>query len=208
MGAIINGGTLKAAGDAAIQWYRSTDEAQKLIIRHSCIAGAIALIPLPVVGEIAIIVNQVAMYRGINRLAGVTFSQNVLKNIGKFLLSQVAGILGGAAAIFGIAAAVKFIPGLNFLAGVAEAPIAGVANYICGIAYFKMLGGYIVACGGSAFSDEETLRRMKEQSLSNDDIRNLKTEAEEKMKGVNYASFKSEAEAVAEEARRNEAEYK
>ena len=208
MGTIINSGNLKFASQAFVHWYNSTNEAQKLIVRHSCIAGAIVLIPIPIVGEVAIIVNQLAMYRGINRLAGITFSQNVLKNLGKFLLSQVAGILGGMVTLFGIAAAVKFIPVANFLAGVAEAPVAGITNYICGIAYFEMLGGYIKAGGGSFLSDEETLRRMKEHSLSDDDIRNLKSEAKEKMKDVDYASFKSEAAAVVEEAKNNEDKYK
>ena len=208
MGSIINSATIKIAGKQVQYWYDSQDEAQKLIFRHSCIGGAIALIPIPVVGEIAVIVNQIAMYRGINTLAGVSFSQNVLKNIGKFLLSQAAGVLGGMAALFGIGAAVKFIPGLNFIAGFAQAPVAGVANYVCGIAYFKMLGGFIAAGGSSGLSDDEIIRRMKDQALSDSEIRQAKADAEGKMKDANYASFKSEAKACADEAKRNREQYK
>ena len=207
MGSIINSATIKIAGKQVQYWYDSQDEAQKLIFRHSCIGGAIALIPIPVVGEIAVIVNQIAMYRGINKLAGVSFSQNVLKNIGKFLLSQAAGVLGGMAALFGIGAAVKFIPGLNFVAGFAQAPVAGVANYVCGIAYFKMLGGFIEAGGSEGLSDDEIIRRMKEHSLSEEEIRQAQAEARQQMKDADYSSFKSEAKVCADEAKRNRDKY-
>ena len=207
MGAIISPGTVKVAGRAVEQWYNSQDEAQKLILKHSCIGGAIALIPIPVVGEIAVIVNQITMYRGINKLTGVSFSQNVLKNIGKFIVSQVAGVLGGMTAVFGIGAAIKFIPGLNFLAGIAQAPIAGVANYVCGIVYFKMLGGIIAAGGLEGLSDEEIMRRIKAQMLSPDEIRKAKAEAKERMKGADYKAHKSEAQCCVDEAKRNRNEY-
>ena len=199
---------MRHAAKAMQLWYNSQDEAQKLIIRHSCIGGAITLIPIPLVGEISVIVNQIAMYRGINKLTGVSFSQNVLKNVGKFLVSQVAGVLGGMTALFGIGAAAKFIPGLNFVAGFAQAPVAGVANYVCGIAYFKMLGGLIAAGGGNGLSDDEIISRMKEHSLSEDEIRAAKAEAKRRMKGADYASYKNEAQACADEAKRNGDEYR
>ena len=111
------------------------------------------------------------------------------------------------AALFGIGAAVKFIPGLNFVAGFAQAPVAGVANYVCGIAYFKMLGGFIATGDSSGLSDDEIIRRMKDQSLSESEIRQAKADAEGKMKGANYASFKFEAKACADEAKRNREQY-
>ena len=182
MGILINSTNLKIAGKSMSHWFNSQDEAQKLIFRHSCIGGAIALIPIPIVGEIAVIVNQIAMYRGINKLVGISFSQSVLKNIGKFLLSQAAGAIGGMAALFGVGAAVKFIPGLNFIAGFAQAPVAGVANYICGIVYFNMLGGFMEEGGSDGLSDDEIIRRMKAHSPSDSDIRSVKADAQRKMK--------------------------
>ena len=208
MSSIINGGTMRHAAKAMQLWYNSQDEAQKLIIRHSCIGGAIALIPIPLVGEISVIVNQVAMYRGLNKLTGVSFSQNVLKSVGKVLLSQVAGALGGAAALFTVGAAAKFIPGVNFLAGFAQAPGAGVVNYVCGMAYLKMLGGFIAAGGCEGLSDEEIVSRMREHSLSADEIRAAKAEAQKRMKDADYAAYKSEAQSCADEARRNQEDYR
>lgn len=208
MGAFINSTTMKISGRQVQAWLKAQDDVQNLIFKHSCIGGAIALIPIPVVGEIAVIVNQIAMYRGINKLAGVSFSQNVLKNIGKFLLSQVAGVLGGMAALFGIGAAVKFIPGMNFLAGFAQAPVAGVANYVCGVAYYKMLGKFISNGGCEGLSDDEIIQRMKAQSLSNSDILAAKAEAQSKMKGADYSQFRSEAQACADEAKANGGDYK
>ena len=207
MGILINSTNLKIAGKSMSHWFNSQDEAQKLIFRHSCIGGAIALIPIPVVGEIAVIVNQIAMYRGINKLVGISFSQSVLKNIGKFLLSQAAGAIGGMAALFGVGAAVKFIPGLNFIAGFAQAPVAGVANYICGIVYFNMLGGFMEEGGSDGLSDDEIIRRMKAHSPSDSDIRSVKADAQRKMKDADYSSFKAEAQACADEAKNNQSDY-
>ena len=109
---IITGGALVCAYKSLIASRK--DEAEKLIVKHSCIGGAITLIPVPVVGEIAVIVNQIAMYRGLNKLIGIKFSKNVMKVIGRFLVSQVAGVLVAGTALFAVGAVLKFIPGVNF----------------------------------------------------------------------------------------------
>lgn len=208
MGSIINGGTLKLAGDAAVQWYRTQDEAHQTIFTHSCIGGAIALIPIPVVGELAVIANQIAMYRKLNQLTGVVFSKNVMKNIGKFVVSQVAGILGGVAVLFGLGAALKFIPGVNFAAGLLTASTAGVANYVCGKVYYEMLGGFINKGGGENLSDEEIIRRMKSEMPSEDRIKAMKSDAQRTMKGANYASYKGQAQDCVNEAKQNSDLYR
>lgn len=189
------------------QWAKAQDDVVNLIFKHSCIGGAIALIPIPVVGEIAVIVNQIAMYRGINKLVGINFTDNILKNIGKFLLSQLAGIGVGMAALLGITAAAKFIPGFNFIAGFAQAPAAGVANYVCGIAYYRMLGKFLENGGSDNSSEEDIIRMMRNSALSEEELRHVKKEAESRMDGANYSSFKSEAKACADEAQRNRHKY-
>lgn len=190
------------------QWYDSQDEAQKLIVRHSCIGGAIALIPIPLAGEIAVVANQIAMYRGLNRLAGVAFSQQLLKNVVKFLVSQVAGVFGGMAVLLGIESVAKFIPGMNFIAGIAQAPTYAAVNYVCGVSYFKMLGGVIAAGGTDGLSDAEILDRLKANVPSAEEIRQTRTKAKEQLKGADYAAYKKEAQSCADEARRNSREYK
>lgn len=188
-------------GDAAKvleRWYNASDEAHKAIIRHSCIGGAISLIPLPVVGEVAVIANQIAMYHALNKLTGVKFSEKVLKNIGKFIVSQVAGVLGGAFALLAGTAVVKFVPGLNFLGGILAAPAAGVANYVCGKVYYEMLGGFIRnGCGGD-LSDDEIIQRMKDEMVSKEKIDEMRGEAKKEMKGANYKNFINEAKEVVE----------
>lgn len=187
----------KAASQALVNWYNSSDAAHKIIIRHACIGGAIVLIPLPVVGEVAVIANQIWMYRELNKLTGVKFSENVLKCIGKFIVSQVAGVLGGVFAVLAGVAVAKCIPGLNFVAGFIAAPAAGVANYVCGKVYYEMLGGYIRNCGDNNLSDDEIIRRMKAGMVTDDKIREMQSEAKKDMKDADYAAYKDDAKKVA-----------
>lgn len=186
----------KEAPKVLENWYKSSDAAHKVIIRHACIGGAIVLIPLPIVGEAACIANQIVMYRALNKLTGVKFSEEVLKNIGKFVLSQVAGALGFSVAILGGVAVVKFVPGLNFLASVVEAPAAGVANYVCGKVYYEMLGGFIRNGGGEGLSNDEIISKMKNEMVSKEKINEMKNEAKKETKGVRYKDFMGEAKKV------------
>ena len=179
------------------------EDTKKLIFKHSCIGGAIALIPIPVAGEIAVIINQVAMYRGINKLVGINFSDNILKNIGNFLLSQLAGIGVGLAALLGLTAAGKCFPGLNFIAALAQGPAAGIANYVCGIAYYRMLGKFLKAGGNGTASDEEIICLMRNSALSKYELKQIKEEAKRQMKGADYSSFESEARNCANEAQKS-----
>ena len=199
--------TYHAAENNLERWSNAREEIKKLVFKHSCIGGAIALIPIPVAGEVAVIINQVAMYRGINKLVGINFSDNILKNIGKFLLSQLAGVGVGMAALIGVTAVGKFIPGLNFLAAIAQAPAAGVANYVCGIAYYHMLGKFLKSGGNAYFSEDDVIRMMRNSSLSLDELKKVKEEAEKQMKNANYESFKTEARAYADEAKRSSSQY-
>ena len=189
------------------QWNDVHEDAKKLIFKHACIGGAIALIPIPVAGEVAVLINQIAMYRGINKLVGINFTDNVLKNIGNFLLSQLAGVGVGMAALIGVTAVAKCIPGLNFIAAIAQAPAAGVANYICGIAYYNMLGKFLKSGGDAYSSEDDVIRMMRNSSLSPDELKKVKEEAERQMKGADYSSFKTEANAYADEAKRNSCQY-
>lgn len=185
-----------AASIALKNWYNSSDEAHKIIIRHACIGGAIVLIPLPVVGEVAVLANQIWMYRELNKLTGVRFSENALKSIGKFIISQVAGILGGVFAVLVGVAVAKWVPGLNFVAGFIAAPAAGVANYVCGKVYYEMLGGYIRNGGDGGLSEGEIVQRMKAEMVSKEKIGEMRNEAKKTMKNVNYNDFKDEAKEV------------
>ncbi len=187
------------------------EQVKELVLKHSYIAGGIALIPIPGVSEIAVVVNQLTMYGRINDVIGIKLSENFLKIVGKFLISQVICIVGGFAAVLGIVAVLKFIPGLNFLAGFAAAPAAGIANYICGLAYFYMLNDTIEASGGvevfEQLSDEEKAVLMKMHKLNKERMERIKKQAEEKLKNADYKAFKKQGEAYAEAAKRNRSSY-
>lgn len=208
MGAVINSGMMKVALKSAEDWYRMQDKISQMIIEHSCIAGAISLLPIPGIVECGCFANQITMYVRINKMAGVSFSKNVLKSIGKFLVSQLAG-LGVCLAVSVVATSVmRFIPGVNLMAGFVQAPLVGVVNYTCGMVYYKMLGKFLAAGGGDGLSDDEIIRRMKDCSLSKDEILSVKNDAEKAMKGANYSSFRSRAEKCAEEAKLHQEDYR
>lgn len=124
------------------------------------------------------------------------FSENVLKSIGKFIVSQVAGILGGVFAVLVGVAVAKWVPGLNFIAGFIAAPAAGVANYVCGKVYYEMLGGYIRNGGDRDLSEDEIIQRMKAEMVSKEKIGEMRDEAKKIMKDVNYGDYKNEAKGV------------
>lgn len=183
------------------------EQVNNAIIKHSCIGGAIALVPVPIVGEIAVVVNQLAMYRKLNELAGVKFSDNVLKNIGKFLLSQLAGVFGGMAAIIGVTAVARFIPGLNFLAGLAAAPIAAAANYVCGKAYAEMIGGFVAKGGTDNLSDEEIIAAIKAGLPSEERLKKFHTEGKCMMADVKFSDYRQNADDCVNEATNNPQKY-
>ena len=173
------------------------------VFYHSCISGAIALFPFPLVGEAAVLFNQLAMYRNINKFSDFNFTDNVVKNIGKFLLSQLAGAGVGAAVIIGVTATTKFIPGVNFLAAIIQAPLSGIVTYTCGIAYYRMLEK-VLKSGSSAFSSEEdAIKTLRSHALSPDELKNINKEAKLQMNNVNYSKFKAEAQTYVDEAKCN-----
>ena len=208
MGSVINSGTMKIALKSASQWYNMQDEVSQMIIEHSCIAGAISLLPIPGVVECGCFANQITMYVRINKMAGVSFSKNVLKCIGKFLVSQLAGLGVGLAGAVVATSALRFIPGVGVIAGFVQAPLVGVVNYTCGMVYYKMLGKFLEAGGGDGLSDDEIIKRMKDCSLSNAEVLSVKEDAQNAMKGANYSSFRSRAEECAEEAKRHREDYR
>ena len=198
MAAIINSSTAKLAAMEVRDYYMKSDEVVKSILHHSGIQGAIALIPIPIVGETACIVNQLHMYHKINKLLGVKFSKNVMKVMGTFLLSQVSG----AAAMVAGLALLKFIPGINFASGFVEAPFVAAINYTCGMVYYGMLQRYLSSGVLQAnASDEEIINGLKSNSMSKDEIRGIYGDAKKTVKGLNYDSYKTEAESCVDEAK-------
>ena len=177
-------------------------EAEQVIMKHSCINGALMLVPIPLAPEIGVIANQAAMYANLTNVAGVKFSAHLIRHIGMFLASQMAGM----GVVLAADAALKFIPGINFIAGFATAPLAGVGNYVCGKVYFNMLDKF-VAHGGANMSEIEAENWFKSNVPSKDVWKALEGEAKKRMKDVNYEQYKNEATNVANAAKRNSDDY-
>ena len=68
------------------KYYEAADEVEQSIIKHSVTAGALALVPLPGIAEVAMLIAQIRMYKRIHEITGVKFfSDQVFWNIGKFI---------------------------------------------------------------------------------------------------------------------------
>ena len=194
---------LKVAGSSLLNYYRSADDVEKSIVSHSVTAGALALVPLPGYSEAACLLVQMGMYKRIHDITGIPiFSDQIAKNIGKFILSQVAGLFGGLVAVFGVFAVAKFVPGLGFIAGIGEAPVVGVMNYVCGKVYYTMLGELLRTGDISKLDSQnikETLKRM--QCFQKADLEKFKAEGKSAMKSVNYKDGKTTAQEIAREVK-------
>ena len=200
MGSIINSATIRQAATEVRLYYEGSNEVIKSIIHHSGIQGAIVLIPIPVVGEAACVINQLHMYHKINKLLGVKFSKNVMKVMGTFLLSQVSG----AAVLVAGLALLKFIPGVNFASGLIEAPFVAAINYTCGIVYYKMLENCLDSgCLDANATDEKIIEELKRHSMTQDEIKGVYGSAKDTLRGLNYEAYKSEAETCIDEAKAN-----
>ena len=184
------------------KYYKAADEVEQSIINHSVTAGALALVPLPGIAEVAMLIAQIRMYKRIHEITGVKFfSDQVFWNIGKFILSQVAGTLTIFAAFFILLAGMKFIPFANFVAGIIQAPVVGVANYVCGVTYYKMLGE-ILRSGKLDSLNAGNLDAIKStEAVKKDSIKESKADGDVAMAGADYKSRKGEAQSIANEAK-------
>ena len=174
------------------KYYDKADEVERAIIQHSATAGGVALIPCPGI-EAGMLLIQIRMYKKIHDITGIPiFSKEILWNIGKFILSQVAGLLGALTALFVASVALRWIPGANFIAGFAQAPIIGIGNYICGITYYKMLGeilsnGNFNDIASGSVDLESTIARLN--AMSKESLRAAKEKGNEVMKAALMRRF-------------------
>lgn len=80
---------------------------------HAALAAGAAWIPVAGLDLAALAANTWAMYVRINKMLGVSFSENMMKSIG----SAVAANLTSNLAIAGIGSLLKFIPGIGTVPG-------------------------------------------------------------------------------------------
>ena len=105
---------------------------------------------------------------------------------------------GGMLALYLGLAVMKFIPGLNFLAGCAQAPALGVANYICGIVYYKVLGEIVQKEKYGQLDSTSDIDSILKQSryLRKDSLTEIKAQGTAAMQSVDYKNGKKEAQEI------------
>ena len=136
------GHLIKAAGELAKELDKAVDEylPQKLagIVKlHAKLAVGSAFIPIPGADIAAAGANTWAMYVRINKELNLPFSENVVKSLAAGVMTNVAA---GAAALVVGASAIKLLPGLGTVGGIAVMATTIYALTIAaGIVYMKAL---------------------------------------------------------------------
>lgn len=115
--------------------------AETLVKDHMLMSAAVGLIPVPVVDILAGMGVQIALVKRMTDLYGVPFSDNAARGI---IMSLLGGVGSGAIAGGIFVSAIKFVPGLGTLFGIASMPIAiSATTYAIGkvfIAHLEMGG--------------------------------------------------------------------
>ena len=111
--------------------------AETLVKDHMLMSGAVGLIPAPGFDLLAGIAVQIALVKRLTSLYDVPFSENAARGI---IMSLLGGVGAGALAGGLLVSAVKLVPGLGTLFGVASMPIAlGAVTYAVGKVFIAHL---------------------------------------------------------------------
>ena len=95
--------------------------AETLVKDHMLMSAAVGLVPMPGVDIAGGIAVQLALLKRLTTLYGVTFSENAARGI---IMSLLGGVGAGALGSGLFLSALKIVPGLGTLFGVASMPIA------------------------------------------------------------------------------------
>lgn len=93
----------------------------KSINNHALNSAGLGLIPVPLADLAAVTINVWHMYVKINKILGISFSDNFLKSVASAALANLSGNLIGS----GLASMLKFIPG----GAIAASIIVAGTNY-------------------------------------------------------------------------------
>lgn len=88
------------------------------------------------------------MYVKINKVLGISISENTLKSLASAILTNIVAGAGAYIVALAATAIISLIPGLHFLVVPAEAMIAYIAVFASGILYIKFLTKLFHAKGG------------------------------------------------------------
>lgn len=177
------------------KYYLDAPKSAQIILEHCGIAGACGLVPIPFADIAILLPSHIVMYGRLNKVLGVSLSENTLHVIGKFMLSQLAGIIASIPLAFVAKIAgglFKFIPFLGSLCGaVLDAAANAAITYVLGVVYLKAL----VRTVENGRCDEEKLRgALGEEFGDRDSIRDLYRKARESASKMDFRKFKGQAE--------------
>ena len=116
------------------------------------------------------------MYVKINKVLGISISENTLKSLASAVLTNIIAGAGAYIVALVAAAIIGFIPGLHFLAVPAEAMIAYIAVFASGILYIKFLTKLFKAKGGFNLNDGEEIDPMLKDVIRETDIQSVISE--------------------------------
>lgn len=193
----MNAGYVKVASNAIRQAYIASDDETKIIIEHDCIAGAAAIVPVPYADMIAVLGNQIALYKRLNDKLGVRMSKNCLKVIASFMVSQIIGTITIVPVAFGgkfLGGLLKMVPGLGTMAGiVVDAGSNATINHILGVVYLISIKKMIAT--GTDVQDAESVKAvLKEQLADKELVKKAYHEAKQARKKMDFNAYKSKAE--------------
>lgn len=197
----MEGVLLKQAEEALRPYYKDAyqhaERTTQIIVQHCGIAGAAGLIPVPGGDAMVLLPSQIVMYGRLNKVMGISISKDTGKVIGKFMLSQILGIL----ASFPVAAAgaiggslLKFIPFFGTLAGAAVTATSYAAiTYVLGIVYVKALAK---ASQNGSLSEAGLKSAISAEFADKNKIHDLYEEAKKNAKGMDFKSYNASADDI------------
>lgn len=187
-----------------IRHYESMEEsATKAVIRHTGIAGAAGLVPIPAVDMGIFVVNTFVMLGAINKHLGVkTLSKDFLKVLSSYMITNIVGSLGAAGILLAggkaLSLALKFFPGIGTVPGVfIDATINATITMVCGFIYIGVLRA--MTQKGVEVNEEALKEALAEQFADKEKVKEMYKDAKAKVKDMDFRAYKKDAEDLVEE---------
>jgi uncharacterized protein (DUF697 family) len=153
-------------------------ELTQVIKQHALLAVGAGLIPVPGADLAAMVANTWTMYVRINKVVGVSFSDNALKSIASGVLANLAAVIPGIAIAEVAGALLKLIPGIGTAGGIAITVGSSVAlTYVMGKVYLKSLE--VLINSGKPLTEENIKQAAEQTSRDKAFVRNAYAEGKD-----------------------------
>lgn len=110
-------------------------KAENLIKNHVMAAGAMSVVPLPLLDVAAITVVQLRMIQKLAAMYGKSFSERPVRNT---IAGLAGGVIGHGAGVIAALSLAKAIPGVGWVLGMVSLPVVvGASSYAIGRVYLR-----------------------------------------------------------------------